>query len=158
MYTFKSNEIYPINYSQLNWQPVKFFQNRRNVFVLSQSNNNLCSTVLNVLQLRNQMLGCTIQQRVAIVYFSGAPNDGSPLSTFKTLFRQSRVLLDLQKCSVVEFVSVRSSQGNLSLLEITRASELFSRNFYSSLHHIFDSKNFRYPFLNKKLPDLEGEM
>ena len=47
------------------------------------------------LQLRNQMLGCIIQQRVAIVYFTEAPNDGFPLNTFKTLFRLSRVLLDL---------------------------------------------------------------
>lgn len=108
MNIFQRKEIDSINYSQLYSQPVKFFQNRRNVPEFSQSNNNTCSTDLNVLQLRNRMLGCIIQQRVAIVYFTAAPNDGFPLNTFKTLFRLSRVLLDLQKrilSSVVDFVS-----------------------------------------------------
>ena len=132
MNTFKSKEIHPINYSQQPVKRVNFFQNRRHMFVFSQSNNNTCITVLNVLQLRNQMLGCIIQQRFATVYFTEASNDGFPLNTFKTLFRLSRVLLDLQKCilsGAIKFVSVRSSQGNLSLFEIIRASVLFSQNF-----------------------------
>ena len=63
---------------------------------------------------------------------SGATNNGFLLNTLKTLFRLSRVLLDPQKSIIngaVKFVSVRSSQGNLSLFEITRASVLFSRKF-----------------------------
>ena len=63
---------------------------------------------------------------------SGAPNDSFLPHTLKTLSRLSRVLLDLQKCipiGAAEFESVRSSQGNLSLFEITRASVLFSRQF-----------------------------
>ena len=133
MNTFKSKEIYPINYSKQPVKRVNFFQNRRHVFVFSQSNNNTYITVLNLLQLRNQMLGCIVQQRVAIVCFTEAPNDSFPLNTFKTLFRLSRILLDLQKCilsGVVEFVSDWSSQGNLSLFEITRASDLRRREFF----------------------------
>ena len=55
---------------------------------------------------------------------SGALNDGFLLNTLKTLFRLSRALLDIYKCilrGARKFVSVRSSQGNLSLFEITRA-------------------------------------
>ena len=43
---------------------------------------------------------------------SGAPNDGFFLNTSKTLFRLSRVLLDLQRCilsGAIKLVSVRSS-------------------------------------------------
>ena len=136
MNTFKSKKIYPTNYSRQSVKRVNFFQNRRHVFVFSQSNNNTCITVLYPLQLRNQMLGCIIQQRVAIVCFTEAPNDGFPLNTFKTLFRLSRILLDLQKCILsgfVEFVSDWSSQGNLSLFEITRASVLFSQKFWMQI-------------------------
>ena len=120
-----------LKYSLLYWQPVKFFQNRRNVFEFSWSNNNTCITVLNLLQLRNKMRGCT-KQRAAIVYFTEAANDGFPLNKFKTLFRLSRELLDQLRCvlsGVVEFVSVWSFQGNLSLFEIIRASVLFSPKF-----------------------------
>ena len=63
---------------------------------------------------------------------TGAPNDRFLLNALKTLFSVPRVLLDLQKCilsGAIKFVSVRSSQGNLSLFEITRASVLFSRQF-----------------------------
>ena len=43
---------------------------------------------------------------------SGAPNDGFFLNTSKTLFRLSRVLLDLQRCilsGAIKLVSVQSS-------------------------------------------------
>ena len=63
-----------------------------------------------------------------VLQLSGEPNDGFLLNTLKTLFRLSRVLLDLQKSILsgsVKFVSVRSSQGNLSLFEITRASDQY---------------------------------
>ena len=63
---------------------------------------------------------------------SGAPNDGFPSNTLKTLLRLSRVLLDLQKCilsGTIKIVSLRSSEGNFSLFKITRASVLFSRKF-----------------------------
>ena len=94
---------------------------------------------------------------------SGAPNDDFLQNTLKTLFRLSRVLLDLQKCilsGATKFLSVRSSQGNLSLFAITRY--YFSENlrcnltFYesenfsdSSLHHILESENYRFPFSKK---------
>ena len=64
---------------------------------------------------------------------TGAPNDGFLLNALKTLFSLSRVLLDyFQKYILIgamKFISVRSSQGNLSLFEITRASVLSSRKF-----------------------------
>ena len=66
--------------------------------------------------------------RFHVLQLSGEPNDGFLLNTLKTLFRLSRVLLDLQKSILsgsVKFVSVRSSQGNLSLFEITRASDQY---------------------------------
>ena len=69
---------------------------------------------------------------------SGAPNDSFLPHSLKTLFRLSRVFLDLQKCilsGAIKFVSVRSSQGNLSmsLSEITRASVIFSLKFQTQL-------------------------
>ena len=76
-----------------------------------------------------------------------------------------KLLLDLWKCircGATKFLSVRSSQGNLSLFEITRASVLFFRKFQvqfnalrkrefcdSSLHHILESENFRFSFSTK---------
>ena len=75
--------------------------------MFSWSNNTTCSTVLEVLQLRNQMLGCTIQQSVALVYFSGALIDGFPLNTFiQSAFKylEMRIL-----SGVEEFVSLWSS-------------------------------------------------
>ena len=78
----------------------------------------------------------TVKERDLLHFFlfwtSGAPNDAFLQNTLKTLFRLSRVLLDLQKCilsGATKFLSVRSSQGNLSLFEITRASVLFFRKF-----------------------------
>ena len=49
---------------------------------------------------------------ICCVLFSGAPNDGFLLNTLKTLFRLSRVFLDIWKCIIsgaIKFVSVRSS-------------------------------------------------
>jgi len=142
--------------------------------VFSGSNNNTCSPVLNVLQFRNQMLGCTIQQRVAIVYFTEAPNDGFPLNTFKTLFRLSRVLLNIWKCAF------KAALQNLYLFGHPRATLVFSKlqglqyyfpetfrcslkiyereNFSDSSLHIFVFVYFKYPFYNEKYPDLESEM
>ena len=65
-----------------------------------------------------------------LTLLTGASNDGFLLHTQKTLFRLSRVLLDLQECilsGAIKFVSVRSSQGNLSLFEIIRAPVELSR-------------------------------
>ena len=95
--------------------------------------------------------------------YTGEPNDVFPLNALKKHFRLSRVLSALWKCilsSAIKFVSVRSSQGNLSLFEITRASVLFSRKFQtqfyesknfsdSSLHRTFESENFGFLFLRK---------
>lgn len=49
---------------------------------------------------------------------TGAPNNGFLRNTLKTLFRLSRV-------RAIKFVSLQSTQGNLSLFEITRASGWF---------------------------------
>ena len=62
----------------------------------------------------------------------GYPNDDFLLNTLKTLFRLSRVVLDLKKYILsggikIGFCSV--ILGDLSLFDITRASELFSRKF-----------------------------
>ena len=62
----------------------------------------------------------------------GAPNNAFLLNTLKTLFRLSRVPLDLYKyilSGAIKLVPVRSSQGNLSLFEIARGSVLFSQKF-----------------------------
>ena len=58
--------------------------------------------------------------------FSGT-HDGFLPNAQKTLFRQCRVLCILS--ALKKFMSVRSSQGNLSLFEITKASVLFSGKF-----------------------------
>ena len=53
---------------------------------------------------------------------TGSPNDGVLLNALKTLFRLSSALSNLQKCilsGAIKVVSVRSSQGNLNLFEIT---------------------------------------
>ena len=79
------------------------------------------------------------------------------LNTLITVFRLSTILLDFYKCilsGAIKFVSVRSFQGSLTLFEITRAyyeSETFS-DF--SLHCIFESENFRFPFLYEKQANL----
>ena len=85
-----------------------------------------------------------------IVEISGAPNDSFLLNTLKTLLRRSRALLELQNgilSGAIKFVSVRSSQGNLSQINLTfQESKNFSN---SSLHRIFESENFRFPFSAK---------
>ena len=96
---------------------------------------------------------------------SGAPNYSFLQNTLKTLFRLSRVLLDLQKCilsGATKFLSVRSSQGNLRSFRnykgfgiiFPRCNLTFyeSENFSdSSLHHILESENYRFPFSQKNL-------
>ena len=85
----------------------------------------------------------------------------------KTHFSLPKVLLDLQKyilSGTIKFLSGRSSsQGNLSLFELTRAPEYcFPENlrrslkYYdrktfsdSSIRHIFSSENFRFSFPTK---------
>ena len=117
-----------------------------------------------------------IQIHFQLLKISGAPKDGFLLQliALKTPFRPSRVLLDLQKCtlsSAKKIISVWSSQSNLSLFEITRASVLFSRKFqlqlkfygsenfaHSSLHRILESENFRFSFLYEKQLNLGSEM
>ena len=73
-------------------------------------------------------------KRVEIIKLTltGAPDNGFPLNALKTLFRLSRVLLELKKYIffvAIKFISVRSSLCNLSLFEITRVSVLFTRKF-----------------------------
>ena len=73
--------------------------------------------------------------------------------TFASLEMHSKRRYKICTCSVI--------LGQLSLFEITRASLLFSRNWnfrwnlkfyerrnfsYSTLHHIFESQNVRFPF------------
>ena len=67
------------------------------------------------------------------------------LNTLKSLLRLFRVLLDLQKCilsGAINVLSVRSSQGNSSLFEITRASVLFSRTFQIQFNVFRDVASF----------------
>ena len=65
----------------------------------------------------------------------------------------------------IKFVSVRSSQGNLSLFEIIRALVLLSRKFRcnlafyesenfsnSSLHRVFESEILGFLFTTKNTP------
>ena len=91
---------------------------------------------------------------------SGAPNDSFLPHSLKTLFTLSRVFLDLQKCilsGAIKFVSVRSSQRNLSmsLFEITRASVLFSLKFQTQLSALRKTHFFFIPlaitFLHLKI-------
>ena len=94
----------------------------------------------------------------------GGPNDRFLLNALKTLFSVPRVLLDLQKCilsGAIKFVSVRSSQGNLSLLEITRASELFSRKFQMQFNALRKCEFFGFPSpspIYEKQPNLGCKM
>ena len=90
------------------------------------------SVMTNILNGAERTLSTGTPNDCFFFNISGTPNDRFLLNALKTLFSVPRVLLDLQKCilsGAIKFVSVRSSQGNLSLLEITRASELFSRKF-----------------------------
>ena len=87
-------------------------------------------------------------------------------------FENTFQAIQIQKCilsGAKKFIPVRSSQGNLSLFEITRASVLFSRKFQlqfyegdsfsdSSAHRIFDSENVRFPFSTKNSLTLQSEM
>ena len=92
------------------------------------------------------------------------------LHTLETIFRLSRVLLDLQKCiqsGSIKFTSLWSSQGKLNLFRNYKAfgfsnpkildksltyyeSDKFSDSF---LHHSlrFESENFRFPFSTKNI-------
>ena len=87
-------------------------------------------------------------------------------------FENTFQAIQIQKCilsGAKKFIPVRSSQGNLSLFEITRASVSFSRKFQlqfyegdsfsdSSAHRIFDSENVRFPFSTKNSLTLQSEM
>ena len=88
---------------------------------------------------------------------SGAPNNGFLLNALKSLFRPSTVLFDLQKynlTSAIKFISVQSFYSNLSLFQITKASELFSRNFRCNLtfyeSEFFSDSSFCF-FFEKQL-------
>jgi len=86
---------------------------------------------------------------------SVAPNDTFFLNALKTLFRLFKVFLDLYKCilrGAAKFV--QSSWGNLSLFENYKGvSNIFPKILDaisdSSLRHIFESENFRFPFSTK---------
>ena len=67
------------------------------------------------------------------ILLSGAPNDGFLLNAFKSLFRLSRVLLNLKKCIIngaVNFVSVRSILGGLEAFRNCKGAVLFYRKVY----------------------------
>ena len=83
------------------------------------------------------------------ILISGAPSGGFFQNTLKTLFRLSKVLLDL--CSVIPG-ELKSSKlqglqcyfaGNFRCNSAFYESENFSD---SSFYHILESKNFRFPF------------
>ena len=98
------------------------------------------------------------------VLTTGTPNNGFLLNTFKTLFRLSRVVLDLFRCYEIfirplilgELDWVFSKlQGLRSVFSLKKISCIFrfneSENFTdSSLHRIFGSENFRFPFSTTK--------
>ena len=97
---------------------------------------------------------------------AGAPNDGFLPNTLRTLFRLSRVFLDLYWemhskrryriiiCSVIlgELKSFRNYKGyRIIFRKKFRCNSTFyqSENFFSSLHHISKSENLRFPFSAK---------
>ena len=104
-------------------------------------------------------------RQVYRMFTRGTQRRFPPKYVENTIQAIQKLLLDLWKCirsGATKFLSVRSSQGNLSLFEITRASVFFSENFRrnltfyesknfsdSSLHHILESENFRFPFSKK---------
>ena len=106
--------------------------------------------------------GSCIHLWLVNMQLTGAQNDGFFLNTLKTLLRLSRVLLDLWKCILsgakkvylfghprrtwvfsklqgLQYYFPENFRCNLTFYE----SENFS---YSSLHHVFESENFRFPF------------
>ena len=95
-------------------------------------------------------------------------NDDFLLNTLKTRFRQLQSTFSSLETHyilsvAIKFVSVRSSYWTLSIFEITRASVLFSRNFYMqfivlrmweffwllSQSHFLDPKILGFLFLRK---------
>ena len=87
----------------------------------------------------------------------GAPKDGFLLNALRTLFRLSRVLLDLQKCiprgakkTFICWVILGQPcvffPENFSCNLKFHESEDFSDSF---LYRIFGSENFRFPFSTK---------
>ena len=66
------------------------------------------------------------------ILLSGAPNDGLLLNAFKSLFRLSRVLLNLKKCIInraVNFLSVRSIVGELEAFQNCKGQCYFIEKF-----------------------------
>ena len=95
---------------------------------------------------------------------TGATNNGLLPNTLKTLFKLSRVLLDLKKCTLsgtIKFLSVWSSLANLRSFQNLRGLQYYflenfrcnlklykGENFFdSSLHYFFESENARFLFL-----------
>ena len=83
------------------------------------------------------------------VFIRSTPRRFPPKFIENTFFKLSRVLLDIQKCilgGAIKFVSVRSTQGKLSLFEISRDSVLFPRKCLMQFHisHILSYLSPRY--------------
>ena len=76
----------------------------------------------------------------------GAPNDGFLLNALRTLFRLSRVLLDLQKC-----IPSGAKKTFICWVILGQPCVFFPENFSCNLtfHEIFGSENFRFPFSTK---------
>ena len=94
---------------------------------------------------------------------TGVINNGLLPITLKTLFKLSRVLLDLKKCTLsgtIKFLSVWSSLANLRSVQNLRGLQYYflenfrcnlklykGENFFdSSLHYFFESENARFLF------------
>ena len=78
------------------------------------------------------------------ILLSGAPNDGLLLNAFKSLFRLSRVLLNLKKCIInraVNFLSVRSIVGELEAFQNCKGQCYFIEKFTCN-GTFYESENF----------------
>ena len=91
---------------------------------------------------------------------TGSPNDGVLLNALKTLFRLSSVLSNLQKCilsGAIKVVSVRSSQGNLNLFEITQGLSIIFPKIFDAILGFTKVRIFLIPvsiaFSNPKILD-----
>ena len=103
---------------------------------------------------------CRIHPSPSLNIISGAPNDGFLLNTLKSFFRISRVLWDLR--GLYYFYQFGHPRGTWIFTKLQGIQYYFAENFRcnltyyesenfsdSSLHHIFESENFRFSFCTK---------
>ena len=91
-------------------------------------------------------------------YMSGAPNNGFLLNTLKTLFRLSRVLLDLWKgilCALLHLFG--HPRGTWEFLKLQKDQYYFPENFRCNLS-FYESENFLIPALSITFLNLKPNM